>query len=88
MVERELTGPELDAKAALNSALSRLPTEQREAIELAVGARMTCPQIAERTGVQETTVQRRIDHGLQALLVTLRDVSYFSGQAEPESERS
>lgn len=88
MAERELTGPELDAKAALNSALSHLPTEQREAIELAVGARMTCPQIAERTGVQETTVQRRIDRGLQALLVALRDVPYFSGQAESESERS
>ena len=35
--ERE-PGRELEAKAALNAALARLPAEQREAIELAICA--------------------------------------------------
>ena len=34
-------GPEVNAMASLNTALSRLPDEQREVIELAVGAGMT-----------------------------------------------
>jgi RNA polymerase sigma factor (sigma-70 family) len=75
-------------KAVLNAALSRLPAEQREAIELAVGARMNYQQIAERTGVQGITVQRRINRGLLALRVSLRDYPYFDTFGYPESDRS
>jgi RNA polymerase sigma factor (sigma-70 family) len=78
--------PEL--KAVLDAALSRLPAEQREAIELAVGARMNYQQIAERTGVQGITVQRRINRGLLALRVALRDYPYFDSFSYPESDRS
>lgn len=80
--------PALEAKVALNAALSRLPAEQREAIELAVGAGMTYQQIAERTGVQGVTVQKRINRGLLALRVALRDYPYFNGFSYPESDRS
>ena len=86
----ELPGyaPESEMKAALDAALSRLPAEQREAIELAVGARMNYLQIAERTGVQGTVVQRRINRGLVALRVALRDYPYFDSFSYPESDRS
>ena len=88
MAKHESNGPDPAAKAALSSALSRLPTEQRDAIELAVGARMTCPQIAERAGVSSATVQRRISRGLQALLIGLRDVPAFSRLDQQESNQS
>ena len=88
MADADRTGAQDDAKAALNTALSRLPAEQREAIELAVGARMTYQQIAERTGVQGITVQRRINRGLLALRVALRDQPYFDALSYPESDRS
>ncbi len=88
MADADRTAPQEEAKAALNTALSRLPAEQREAIELAVGARMTYQQIAERTGVQGITVQRRINRGLLALRVALRDQSYFDTLSYPESDRS
>lgn len=82
------SGSEPDMKAVLNAALARLPAEQREAIELAVGARMNYQQIAERTGVQGITVQRRINRGLLALRVALRDYPYFDSFSYPESDRS
>lgn len=82
------TGSEPDMKAVLNAALSRLPAEQREAIELAVGARMNYRQIAERTGVQGITVQRRINRGLLALRVALRDTPMLEPFSYPESDRS
>ena len=88
MADADLTETQDDAKAALNTALSRLPAEQREAIELAVGARMTYQQIAERTGVQGLTVQRRINRGLLSLRVALRDQPYFDTLNYPESDRS
>jgi RNA polymerase sigma factor (sigma-70 family) len=88
VADADRTETQEDAKAALNTALSRLPAEQREAIELAVGARMTYQQIAERTGVQGITVQRRINRGLLALRVALRDQPYFDTLSYPESDRS
>lgn len=88
MVDHESNEPQLAAKTALSTALARLPAEQREAIELAVGARMTCQQIAERTGVTESTVQRRIHRGLQSLLVGLRDIPSFNRLDQQESNRS
>lgn len=88
MSDAERTNPQEEAKIALNAALSRLPAEQREAIELAVGAGMTYHQIAERTGVQGITVQRRINRGLLALRVALRDQPYFDSLSYPESDRS
>lgn len=88
MADADRTETQDDAKVALNTALSRLPAEQREAIELAVGARMTYQQIAERTGVQGITVQRRINRGLLALRVALRDQPYFDTLSYPESDRS
>jgi RNA polymerase sigma-70 factor (ECF subfamily) len=80
--------PEIEAVAALNSALSRLPDEQREVIELAVGANMTYQQIADHVGVPGIVVQRRINRGLQSLQVALRDVPYLNGLQHPESDRS
>ncbi len=90
MPEVDLQGyaPQAEMKAALDAALSRLPAEQREAIELAVGARMNYLQIAERTGVPGTTVQRHINRGLIALRVALRDYPYFDSFNYPESDRS
>jgi RNA polymerase sigma factor (sigma-70 family) len=88
VADADRTETQEDAKAALNTALSRLPAEQREAIELAVGARMTYQQIAERTGVQGITVQRRINRGLLALRVALRDQPYFDTLSYRESDRS
>jgi RNA polymerase sigma factor (sigma-70 family) len=88
VADADRTGAQDNAKAALNTALSRLPAEQREAIELAVGARMTYQQIAERTGVQGITVQHRINRGLLALRVALRDQPYFDNLSYPESDRS
>jgi RNA polymerase sigma factor (sigma-70 family) len=86
--DADRTGAQEDAKAALNAALSRLPADQREAIELAVGARMNYQQIAERMGVQGITVQRQINRGLLALRVALRDQPYFDSLSYPESDRS
>jgi RNA polymerase sigma-70 factor (ECF subfamily) len=90
MPDADLPGnaPEPDMKAALDAALARLPAEQREAIELAVGARMNYLQIAERTGVQGATVQRHINRGLVALRVALRDYPYFDSFNYSESDRS
>ncbi len=88
MPDRESIETELAAKTALNAALSRLPSEQREAIELAAGAGMNYHQIAQRTGVGDRTVLRRIDRGLQALRVALRDVPYFDSIGSVESDRS
>jgi RNA polymerase sigma factor (sigma-70 family) len=88
VTDAELTEAQLHAKAALNAALSRLPDEQREAIELAVGAGMNYQQIAEHTGVQGITVQRRINRGMLALRVALRDQPYFASLSYPESDRS
>lgn len=87
-VDLPIPGTEPDLKAVLNAALSRLPAEQREAIELAVGARMNYQQIAEHTGVQGKTVQHRINRGLLALRVALRDYPHFESFNYPESDRS
>ncbi|MCA9859463.1 MAG: sigma-70 family RNA polymerase sigma factor [Thermomicrobiales bacterium] len=76
------------ARAALDAALSRLPDDQRQAIELAVGARMTYHQIANHVGVPGNVVQQRINRGLQALHVALRDYPQFNGLHNPESDRS
>lgn len=86
--ERPEGGAEPDMKAVLDAAISRLPTEQREAIELAVGARMNYHQIAELIGVDGITVQRRINRGLLALRVALRDSPIFERFSYPESDRS
>jgi RNA polymerase sigma factor (sigma-70 family) len=86
--ERPDFGAEPDMKAVLDAAISRLPAEQREAIELAVGARMNYHQIAEHTGVEGITVQRRINRGLLALRVALRDYPYLESFSYPESDRS
>ncbi len=87
-VDLQVNAPEPDMKAALNTALSRLPAEQREAIELAVGARMNYLQIAEHTGAQGTKVQRDINRGLIALRVALRDYPSVDSFNYPESDRS
>lgn len=81
-------GAELETIAALNTALSRLPVEQREAIELAVGAGMNYRQIAERMGIEGTAVQRHIHRGLLALLFALRDYPYLEQLKQSESDRS
>ena len=90
MTDAELReiGPEVNAMASLNTALSRLPDEQREVIELAVGAGMTYQQIADRVGVPGVLVQQRMNRGLMALRVALRDQPYFNGFSYPESDRS
>ncbi len=90
MPDADLPGAasELDMKAALDAALSRLPAEQRQAIELAVGAHMNYLQIAEHTGAQGTKVQRDINRGLIALRVALRDYPSVDSFNYPESDRS
>jgi RNA polymerase sigma factor (sigma-70 family) len=76
--------PEIPGTAAedaligvLEEALAKLPAEQREAIELAVGAQMNYEQIAERMGVSGLVVQRRLNRGLMAIRYSLEENERF-----------
>jgi RNA polymerase sigma-70 factor (ECF subfamily) len=51
----------------VRSALSRLPAEQRQSIELAYFGGLTYPEIAERLGLPLGTVKSRLRLGLQKL---------------------
>lgn len=56
----------------LRDALSRLPSHQREAIELAYFGGLTFREVAVRTGTAEGTATSRIRLGLQRLAHELR----------------
>ena len=57
----------------IRSALGSLPTEQREAIELAYFGGFTQQEISERTGTPLGTVKSRMRLGLQKLRALLAD---------------
>ena len=50
--------------AIVRSGLARLPSEQREALELAFFSGLTHEEIAERLGVPLGTIKARIRRGL------------------------
>ena len=61
--ERPDSGAEPDMKAVLDAAISLLPAEQREAIELAVGANGNVKGVLERLpGVGEVKIEGRTLH--------------------------
>lgn len=62
----------LIASEEVRSALTTLPTEQRQAIELAYLQGLTFRQVAEATGASEGTAKSRIRLGLQRLADQLR----------------
>ena len=61
-----------DELAAVHSAVSRLPREQRQAIELAFFGGLTHPEIAEALHEPLGTIKARIRRGMLKLRVSLQ----------------
>jgi RNA polymerase sigma-70 factor (ECF subfamily) len=70
-VEEEAWRTEL--RASLTAALSRLPEEQRQAVELAYFEGMTQSEIAARTRAPLGTVKTRVRTAMQSLKQILDD---------------
>jgi RNA polymerase sigma-70 factor (ECF subfamily) len=71
---RELVGPDGEDfaervawSAELHAGLARLPSEQKEALELSYFAGLTQSEIADRTGVPIGTVKARMARGMHRL---------------------
>jgi RNA polymerase sigma factor (sigma-70 family) len=58
---------ERESASELQRALTKLPSEQREAVELRVLAEAGYDAIAERVGCSEQVVRKRVSRGLSAL---------------------
>ena len=71
-VEEEASRNEL--MKSVTAALSRLPAEQRQAVELAYFEGMTQSEIAARTGSPLGTVKTRVRSAMQSLRQTLADI--------------
>jgi RNA polymerase sigma factor (sigma-70 family) len=70
----------------VRDALTLLPSEQREAIELAYFGGLTHQEIAERTGAALGTVKGRMRLGLHKLRAALSDILPPDGPAPPQSD--
>ena len=70
----------------VRDALALLPSEQREAIELAYFGGLTHQEIAERTGAALGTVKGRMRLGLHKLRVALSDILPPDPSASPRPD--
>lgn len=66
---------ERDSASDLQRALSRLPVEQREAIERRVLAEESYAAIATRVGCSEQVVRKRVSRGLAALRRNIKEIA-------------
>jgi RNA polymerase sigma-70 factor, ECF subfamily len=65
-------GGDREAGLALQSALSELPTEQREAVVMRIWSGMTLEEVAEATGVPLSTAASRYRYALEKLRERLK----------------
>lgn len=79
----DVLAQERDAAANVRRALAGLPTEQREAIELAFFGGLSHPEIAGRLGQPLGTVKARIRRGLLRLRDELPRVGENSSSSPP-----
>jgi RNA polymerase sigma factor (sigma-70 family) len=66
----ELAGT-AELRAELGQALTRLPAEQRDALELRVVQECSYEEVARRLAVSEPTARQRVSRALRALAVVL-----------------
>jgi RNA polymerase sigma-70 factor (ECF subfamily) len=64
-----------ELRERLNVALRGLPSAQRDAIALRVGAELPYDEVAVRLGVSEPVARARVSRGLRALRIVLTDLA-------------